>query len=156
MDVVSISWIGNCVQVISGYRTYTCPMEERDDDFYFKFKKQWHPVSKYADDRLDAEIKTHKHGIYKQRDYISQAEFERICKQVLSEYSNIIDYSFEEPGILHVSYPSHSGRSRNGATINFGANGYITHKNPICRSDNNKGIFIAEDISRRILSALYD
>ena len=156
MYVINISWLGNSVSVFNGNRTYSCPMEEREDDFYFKFKNQWHPVSKYADERLDAEIKSHKHGCYKRREFISQAEFESICRHVLSQYSGITDYSFEEPGVLHVQYPSHSGRSINGASLYFGVNGYITYTGWQYRSDNNKGRIIGENICRMIQSALYD
>ncbi len=156
MLIARINWLTNNVQVITNTGTYTCPMEERDDDFYFKFKKQWHSVSEYANDRLDAEIKSHKQGVFQKRDAISQSEFESICREVLSNYSNILDYRFDKPGIIHISYPSHSGRSRNGATLYFGESGYITYKGWQYDSDNNKGIFIGEEISDRIHSALYD
>jgi hypothetical protein len=103
-------------------------MEERDDDFYFHFKGQWHSVSEYAPERLRAEILSHKQGKYEQRQSISQAEFEDICREVLSSRPNIIDCWFEEPGIVHVVYPSHSGKTKNGATLYFGEQGYITYK----------------------------
>ena len=45
MLVSGINWSCNWVQVITITGTYTCPMEERDDDFYFRFKNQWHPVT---------------------------------------------------------------------------------------------------------------
>lgn len=156
MLILGINWNLGWVQITSGGRTYTCDMVERDDDFYFKFKNQWHPVSQYASERLDAEIKTHKQGVYQKRNCISQAEFETICEQVLSRHSNITRYRFEEPGILHVSYPSHSGRSTNGSTLYFGNSGYITYTGWTCQAGSNEGLFIGEEISRKIQSALYD
>ena len=36
MLVSGINWSCNWVQVITITGTYTCPMEERDDDFYFR------------------------------------------------------------------------------------------------------------------------
>ena len=45
MLVSGINWSCNWVQVITITGTYTCPIEERDDDFYFRFKNQWHPVT---------------------------------------------------------------------------------------------------------------
>ena len=156
MLILGINWACNWVQITTGTGTYTCPMVERDDDFYFKFKNQWHPVSEYANDRLDAEIKSHKQGVYQTRDSISQMEFEEICEQVLSSHPNIIRYWFETPGIVHVSYPSHSGKSRNGATLYFGEKGYITYTGWKYNAGSNEGIFIGEEISRRIHSALYD
>ena len=72
MFVIDINWRFSTVRVMSGSRTYTCPMEERDDDFYFRFKNQWHPVSQYANSDLDAEIKSHKQGVYQKRDSICQ------------------------------------------------------------------------------------
>ena len=179
MLVSGINWSCNWVQVITITGTYTCPMEERDDDFYFRFKNQWHPVntcpmeerdddfyfrfknqwhpvSEYAHEDLEAEIKSHKQGAHQNRDYISQDEFEEICEQVLSRRSNITDYWFEEPGIVHVSYPSHSGKSKNGSTLFFGESGYITYHDWACRAGSNEGFFIGEAISRKIQSALYD
>lgn len=76
MRIISISWINDKVLVSTDTGTYSCPMEERDDDFYFKFKNKWHPVSEYADERLDAEIKSQKQGVYEKKDSISQDEFE--------------------------------------------------------------------------------
>ena len=128
MLVLGINWECNWVQITTETGTYTCPMEERDDDFYFKFKNGWHSVSKYAIERLDPEIKTHKRGVYQRRESISQNEFEVICEQVLSARPNIISYWFEIPGIVHVTYPSHSGKSENGATLYFGESGYITYQ----------------------------
>ena len=156
MLILGINWATSLVQIATGTGRYTCPMVERDDGFYFKFKNQWHPVSDYADERFDAEIKSHKQGVYQRRESISQAEFEEICEQVLSKRSNIIRYWFQEPGIVHISYPSHSGKSRNGAVLYFGESGYITYKGWKYDAGSNEGIFIGEEISRKIHSALYD
>ena len=131
-------------------------MEERDDDFYFRFKNQWHPVSQYASEDLEAEIKSHRRGLSQQRESISQAEFEMICEEVISKHPNISRYWFEVPGIVHVSYPSHSGKSTNGATLYFGEKGYITHLNWMHRAGSNEGIFIGEEIARKIHSAMFD
>jgi len=151
MIVIGIDWSYNWVLIISGSRMYNCKMEERDDDFYFRFKNKWHPVSTYAKEDLDAEIKSHKTGMNQKRDSISQAEFESICKEVLSETSDIIEYWFKEPGIVTVVYPSHSRKSRNGATLYFGESGIITYRNWSYSAGSNKGIFIGEKISRKFI-----
>ena len=131
-------------------------MTEREDDFYFQFKNQWHSVREYSDDRFDAEIKSHKHGVFQTRESISQAEFESICEQVLANHSNITRYSFGELGVLHVSYPSHSGRSTNGSTLYFGESGCITYKDWQIQAGSTEGFRIGEEISKKIQSALYD
>ena len=156
MLILGIFWPGSWVQITTGTGKYTCPMEERDADFYFHFKGQWHSVSEYAPEHLRAEILSHKQGRYERRQSISQAEFESICHEVLSNHSNIIDCWFEEPGIVHVVYPSHSGKTKNGATLYFGEQGYITYKGWKHSAGSNEGIFIGEEISRRIQCALYE
>ena len=35
------------VQVITHTGTYTCPTKMINGELYFKFKKEWHKVSKY-------------------------------------------------------------------------------------------------------------
>ena len=40
MLILGIFWPGSWVQITTGTGKYTCPMEERDDDFYFHFKGQ--------------------------------------------------------------------------------------------------------------------
>gem|GEM_PF-1278891 len=156
MLIVGINWILSWVQITTGTGTYTCPMKEEADDFYFRFKGQWHSVSEYAPERLRAEILSHKQGKYEQRQSISQAEFEDICREVLSSHPNILDCWFEEPGIVHVAYPSHSGKTRNGATLYFGEKGYITYAGWKHNAGSNEGIFIGEEISRKIQCALYE
>lgn len=156
MLIVGINWILSWVQITTGTGTYTCPMKEEADDFYFRFKGQWHSVSEYAPERLRAEILSHKQGKYEQRQSISQAEFEDICREVLSSHPNILDCWFEEPGIVHVAYPSHSGKTRNGATLYFGEKGYITYAGWKHNAGSNEGIFIGEEISRKIPCALYE
>ena len=156
MLILGINWYSNSVFISTSTGRYTCVMEERDDGFYFKFKNKWHRVLDYSPENLRAEILSHKQGVYPDRNSISQGEFERICKQVLSEYPEIIRYSFEYPGILHVSYPSHSGRSVNGAMLNYGSKGYITYVGWEYSTGSNKGYFIGKEISKRIHSAMYD
>lgn len=102
------------------------------------------------------EILSHKQGRYEKRQSISQPEFEAICREVLSRRPNIIDCWFEEPGIVHVVYPSHSGKTKNGATLYFGEKGYITYAGWRHSTGSNEGIFIGEEISRRIQCALYE
>ena len=156
MLVIGINWYCNWVQITTGTGTYTCPMDENEDDFYFHFKGQWHSVSEYAAEDLKAEILKHKHGMYEKRLSISQSEFESICCDVLSHRANITDYQFATPGIVRVYYPSHSGRTRNGATLYFGENGYITYKDWKFNAGSNEGISIGKEISRRIQCALYE
>lgn len=38
MLIVGINWILSWVQITKGTGTYTCPMKEEADDFYFRFK----------------------------------------------------------------------------------------------------------------------
>ena len=156
MLIIGINWSLGWVQITTGTGTYTCPMKEEADDFYFQFKRQWHSVSEHAAESLKAQILSHKQGLYEKRQSISQHEFEAICREVLSDRSGIIEFWFEEPGIVHVVYPSHSGKTRNGSTLFFGEKGYITYKGWQYRAGSNEGIFIGEEISRKIQCALYE
>lgn len=51
--IMSMSYATNCLIVQGGYssafRSYTCPMEERSDGYYFRFRNEWHKVSDYVD-----------------------------------------------------------------------------------------------------------
>ncbi len=156
MIVIGINWFGNWAQVITDTGTYTCPIKEGEDDFYFRFKGAWHSVSRYGTDEVRAQALSHRQGVSPARPGISQEEFEEICETVISRHPDIIRHSFEEPGILHVTYPSHSGKSPNGAILYFGDKGYITNDGWSCMAGSNKGRFIGDEISRLIQIALYD
>ena len=154
MIVIGINWSLNWVQVITDSGTRNCPIEEQDGDFYFRFKNNWYSVSQYGTDEVKAQVLSHRQGLSR-RQGISQHEFESICKEVLSRHSHIIDFWFEDPGVLHVVYPSHSGKNRNGSVLYFGDNGYITYEGWSCRAGSNEGRFIGDEISRKIQIALY-
>ena len=156
MIVIGINWYINEAQVITDTGTRNCRIEEGEDDFYFRFKGEWHSVSQYGTDEVRAQVLSHRQGISPVRQGISQDEFENICRTVLSRRSNIIKYSFEEPGVLHVTYPSHSGKSWNGSTLYFGDKGYITSEGWSCSAGSNEGRFIGDEISRLIQIALYN
>lgn len=156
MLILGINWDGGFLLITTGYGQYNCPIQERDDDYYFKFKGQWHKVSEYAPAEMQAEIKRHRTGLLPKRQSISQSEFEAICWQVLAKHPSVTDAKFLGTGTLEVIYPSHSGKTRNGATLYFGEKGYITHEGWQYRAGSNEGIFIGEEISKRIQNALYD
>ena len=144
------------VQIITENGKYTCPMVEREDDFYFKFKNKWHSVMEYSPEYMKAEILSHKQGVSKKRQSISQEEFEQICNHVLSKHTDIIGYSFGGNGIIRIAYPSHSGKTRNGATLYFGEKGYITYEGWQYTAGSNKGIIIGREIAKLIHAALYE
>lgn len=48
MTVLTINNVLNWVQISNGWGRYTCPMEERDGDLYFKFKNEWYKVEDYT------------------------------------------------------------------------------------------------------------
>lgn len=48
------------------------------------------------------------------------------------------------------------GIRKNGATLYFGEQGYITYKGWKHSAGSNEGIFIGEEISRKIQCALYE
>lgn len=147
---------GGWVQIITVNGTYTCPMVEKEDDFYFKFKNQWHSFMEYCRDDMKAEILSHKQGVFQKRQSISQSEFESICKKVLSKHSDIKKVEFVGLGKARIYYPSHSGKKMNGATFYFGEKGYITHVGWQYNAGSNKGFFIGEEIAKMIHLALFE
>lgn len=48
MTVLCINYVLNWVQIYSGRGRYTCPMQDRDGELYFKFKNKWHKVKDYT------------------------------------------------------------------------------------------------------------
>lgn len=48
MLIMVINHVANWVQITTGGGRYTCPMEERDRELYFKFKNEWHKVDDYT------------------------------------------------------------------------------------------------------------
>lgn len=57
MIVFSINRVLNWCQVITGTGTYTCPIKELNGELFFRFKKDWHPVTKYITERTRELIK---------------------------------------------------------------------------------------------------
>lgn len=144
MIVIKINWHGGWAQVITDSGTRSCDLKEEDDGYYFKYKNAWHSVNRYATDEVKADVLSHMRGLRPRRE-ISQRQFERICEDVLRGYPDIIEHWFEEPGVLHVVYPSHSGKSPNGAELYFGEKGYITYEGWSCRAGSNEGRFIGRE-----------
>lgn len=48
MEVLGVNSISKWCQILSGGRRYTCPTKLIDNQLFFRFKKQWHSVVKYA------------------------------------------------------------------------------------------------------------
>ena len=124
------------------------------NDFYFQFKNTWHRVTDYINEDLRAEVLSHKCGLFPRRQSITQAEFENICINVLSHQPDV-KYTFEE-GTIHLTYPSHTGRSSNGSTLYFGQKGYITHIDRQYAVGSNYGTQIGEEIAKRIEAKMYE
>lgn len=88
------------------------------------------------------------------RSHISQDEFEKICADVIAQYQTIKKH-YCESGILHIYYPSNSGKSQNGATLNFNDRGFITGQLMSNSGDRNIAVIVAERITNKIISARY-
>lgn len=54
MLVLGINYACGWVQITTGSGRYTCPMEKRNGELYFRFKNKWHSVKEYASDSLKA------------------------------------------------------------------------------------------------------
>lgn len=39
------------VQIITHGASYTCPIKQIEGEWFFKFKRKWHRVSDYSDER---------------------------------------------------------------------------------------------------------
>ena len=50
MVILGINKILNWLQITSGGRCYTCPMQEINGKRFFHFKKNWHKVDDYISD----------------------------------------------------------------------------------------------------------
>lgn len=48
MLVLGINHVLKWVQIVSGGRRYTCPMNEINGELFFHFKKEWHKVIEYV------------------------------------------------------------------------------------------------------------
>lgn len=48
MQIFCINYVLSWVQIHNGWGTYTCPMEKRCGELYFKFKNEWHKVADYT------------------------------------------------------------------------------------------------------------
>ena len=48
MLVLRVNKILKWCQITTGGRTYTCPTKVIDGELFFRFKKEWHNVAKFA------------------------------------------------------------------------------------------------------------
>ena len=89
------------------------------------------------------------------RIHVSQKEFELICSDVVSYYNDVSIRSCDQ-GVLKISFPSNTGRSINGATIDFNDGGFITGKITNISADRNLAESIAKRVQNKISSARYE
>jgi hypothetical protein len=65
MTVLSINYILNWVQIISGGRRYTCPTKEISGELFFAFKKDWHKVLDFTSEHTMELVSENEKTIYK-------------------------------------------------------------------------------------------